>query len=131
MCCVGRVGVWLDSGRTFCSPFPMLMSVSQGLLSISRLDLRLKLATGTEQEKKHAKSLMAITEHHHLLLVTLLLLNATAMELLPIAMDKVLSRAGAIILSVTLVLLMGEILPASVMTGIFAIRISEFSFQLN
>jgi metal transporter CNNM len=89
----------------------------QGLLSLSRTDLKIKLATGTETEKKHAKSLIAITDHHHLLLVTLLLLNATAMEMLPVALDKVVSRAGAIIISVTLVLLMGEILPASVMTG--------------
>ena len=43
----------------------------------------------------------------HLLLVTLLLVNAAAMEALPIFLDRLLSPVAAIILSVTAVLFFG------------------------
>lgn len=43
----------------------------------------------------------------HLLLVTLLLVNAAAMEALPIFLDRLVSPVAAIILSVTAVLFFG------------------------
>eukprot|EP00439_Symbiodinium_sp_Y106_P081866 s200_g20.t8 len=54
---------------------------------------------------------------HHLLLVTLLLLNALANEALPIFLDDLLSPVFAVLLSVTFVLICGEILPSAVFTG--------------
>ncbi|CAK9037229.1 unnamed protein product [Durusdinium trenchii] len=50
---------------------------------------------------------------HHLLLVTLLLLNALANEALPIFLDDLLSPVFAVLLSVTFVLVCGEILPSA------------------
>ena len=43
----------------------------------------------------------------HLLLVTLLLVNAAAMEALPIFLDRLMSPTSAILLSVTAVLFFG------------------------
>jgi metal transporter CNNM len=52
-----------------------------------------------------------------LLLVTLLLFNAAANEALPVFLSRLMPETHAIILSVTCVLLFGEILPSAVFTG--------------
>jgi metal transporter CNNM len=46
--------------------------------------------------------------------VTLLIGNATAMEALPIFLDRLVSPYMAILLSVTMVLIFGEILPQAI-----------------
>ena len=51
------------------------------------------------------------------MLVTLLLCNAAAMETLPIFLDKVVSPVDAVLFSVSLVLIFGEIIPQAVCTG--------------
>jgi len=58
-----------------------------GLLSIDERDLEIKIAVGTEQEKKMANTVLKIISNHHLLLTTLLLANAIAMEALPILLN--------------------------------------------
>lgn len=45
------------------------------------------------------------------MLVTLLLLNAIAMETLPIFLDKIMTTYQAILVSVTGILFLGEIIP--------------------
>ena len=47
-------------------------------------------------------------KRHHLLLVTLLVANAAAMEALPLFVDRIVGTVGAILISVTAVLLFGE-----------------------
>lgn len=81
------------------------------------MELMIKKRSGTEIEKKQAAQLLPIIENHHLLLVTLLLWNATAMETLPLFLGKLVPEFVAILLSVTLVLFVGEIIPAAIMTG--------------
>ena len=49
-----------------------------------------------------------VLKRPHWLLVTLLLVNAAAMEALPIFLDRLLSPTMAIVLSVTAVLFFGE-----------------------
>lgn len=51
------------------------------------------------------------------MLVTLLLCNAGAMETLPIFLDKMLTPVEAVIISVSLVLIFGEIIPQALCTG--------------
>jgi len=55
--------------------------------------------------------------NEHYLLVTLLLANATANEALPLFLDKLVSPAMACLLSVSVVLIFGEIIPSAVFTG--------------
>ena len=62
----------------------------------------------------YAKRILPLIERHHLLLVTLLLGNALCMEALPLFLDKIVPFMAAIILSVTGVLIFGEILPQAV-----------------
>ena len=91
--------------------------LTQGLLSLDFLELTIKLRSGTEIEKKQAAALLPIIERHHLLLVSLMLWNAAAMEILPLYLDNLVETFVAIILSVTLILIVGEIGPAAIMTG--------------
>ena len=57
-------------------------------------------------------SLPQVLKRPHWLLVTLLLVNAAAMEALPIFLDRLLSPTMAIVLSVTAVLFFGVPLPS-------------------
>ena len=54
---------------------------------------------------------MPILSRHHWLLVTLLLCNALALETLPIFLDRIIPSQYAILLSVTAVLIFGEVVP--------------------
>jgi len=53
----------------------------------------------------------------HLLLVTMLLLNSVANEALPLFLDRLVPPWAAICISVTVVLLFGEIFPSAIFTG--------------
>lgn len=82
-----------------------------GLMGLDLTQLRILEASGTESEKRYAAKIIPVVSRHHLCLVTLLLANAMAMEALPIFLDRLTSPFLAIIMSVTLVLLFGEIIP--------------------
>ena len=60
---------------------------------------------------------MPLLDKHHWLLVTLLVVNAAAMETLPILLDSLVPSYVAIIMSVSLVLIAGEIIPQAVCTN--------------
>lgn len=88
-----------------------------GLLSLDTLKLQIKLEVGTPEEKESAKKILPVLSNHHLLLCTLLLFNAAANESLPIFLDAIVPAWAAVVLSVTLVLLCGEIIPSALFTG--------------
>jgi metal transporter CNNM len=79
--------------------------------------MQIKSESGTPKEKEYAAKVLPIIKNHHLLLVTLMLWNATATEALPIFLNSIVPEFVAIIISVTLVLMFGEIIPASILTG--------------
>jgi metal transporter CNNM len=68
---------------------------------------------------------LKILSEHHLLLVTLLLSNAMAMEALPICLNELVSEITAVFLSVTAVLVFGEVLPQAICTGPNQIKIAS------
>jgi metal transporter CNNM len=89
-----------------------------GLVGLDPLMLLIKQRAGTtEQERLMASQLLPIIKQKHLLLVTLLLLNSIANEALPIFLTSIVPPSVAILLSVTLVLFFGEIIPSAVFTG--------------
>ncbi|GAV75373.1 DUF21 domain-containing protein [Cephalotus follicularis] len=95
--------------------FAGLMSgLTLGLMSMSLVDLEVLAKSGTPQDRKHAAKILPVVKNQHLLLCTLLICNAAAMEALPIFLDGLVSAWGAILISVTLILLFGEIIPQSV-----------------
>ncbi|PPR98812.1 hypothetical protein GOBAR_AA21857 [Gossypium barbadense] len=109
--------------------FAGLMSgLTLGLMSMSLVDLEVLAMSGTPNDRRHADQMLAVLTYslagtakilpvvrkQHLLLCTLLLCNAAAMEALPIFLDSLVTAWGAILISVTLILLFGEIIPQSV-----------------
>ncbi|XP_051132632.1 DUF21 domain-containing protein At2g14520-like [Andrographis paniculata] len=95
--------------------FAGLMSgLTLGLMSLSLVDLEVLAKSGTPKDKQHAAKILPVARNQHLLLCTLLICNAAAMEALPIFLDSLVSAGGAILISVTLILLFGEIIPQSV-----------------
>lgn len=88
-----------------------------GYLSIDTLLLELKVIGGTEKEKRNASKVIPILNNRHWLLVSLLIMNTASMEALPIFLDKIFSEVVAIIISVTLVLIFGDVIPQALCTG--------------
>lgn len=58
--------------------------------------------------------LTQVVRHPHRLLVTLVLVNAAAMEALPIFLDRLTDPITAVVLSTTVVLLFGEVAPQAI-----------------
>ncbi|KGN43822.1 DUF21 domain-containing protein At2g14520 isoform X1 [Cucumis sativus] len=95
--------------------FAGLMSgLTLGLMSMSLVDLEVLAKSGTPKDRIHAAKILPVVKNQHLLLCTLLICNAAAMEALPIFLDSLVTAWGAILISVTLILLFGEIIPQSV-----------------
>ena len=117
------IGICL--GLTIVAGF--MSGLTVGLASIDKLDLEIKKAIGTDSEKKSAKVIEKVVAKHHWMLCTLLLCNAACMEALPLFLDKLLPPTLAIIISVTAVLLFGEIIPQALATGPRQFRIAELS----
>ncbi|CAL0313973.1 unnamed protein product [Lupinus luteus] len=94
----------------------MMSGLTLGLMSMSLVDLEVLAKSGSPQDRKHAAKILPVVKNQHLLLCTLLICNAAAMEALPIFLDSLITAWGAILISVTLILLFGEIIPQSVCT---------------
>eukprot|EP01105_Mastigella_eilhardi_P027376 TRINITY_DN8411_c0_g1_i2.p1 TRINITY_DN8411_c0_g1~~TRINITY_DN8411_c0_g1_i2.p1 ORF type:complete len:394 (-),score=75.76 TRINITY_DN8411_c0_g1_i2:382-1563(-) len=119
---------WLLAG--FLVLFAGLMSgLTLGLLSQDAVTLEVLQNSGNEKEKRWAHKIKPLVERHHLLLVTLLLMNAAAMEALPVILDKLMRPAFAVLISVTVVLIFGEIVPQAVCQR-YALRIGAFFTNL-
>ena len=92
------------------------------LYIIQPLSLEIKRrASPSPKEKQWSAQLLPLLVGHtkrHRLLVSLLLLNSLANEALPLFLDQLLpNKYAAIIVSVTLVLFFGEIVPSAFFTG--------------
>eukprot|EP00798_Chlamydomonas_sp_ICE-L_P001234 gene1234-32578_t len=70
--------------------------------------------SGTEVQRGYAAAIAPMLKNQHLLLVTLLLCNAIAAEGLPLCLDRLADPITAVVLSVSVVLIFGEILPQAV-----------------
>ena len=109
---------WMDVAVVaFCLLVSGFMSgLTVGLAAIDRLALEIEAASDPEAKRK-SKRIFAVIDNHHWMLVTLLVCNACALETMPLYLDKMVSEVFAIILSVTGVLLFGEVIPMAVCTG--------------
>ncbi|XP_073157954.1 DUF21 domain-containing protein At4g14240-like isoform X2 [Henckelia pumila] len=92
----------------------IMSGLTLGLMSLGLVELEILQRSGTSKEKKQAAIIFPVVQKQHQLLVTLLVCNAAAMEALPIYLDKIFHPAVAVILSVTFVLVFGEIIPQAV-----------------
>ncbi|KAJ6808006.1 DUF21 domain-containing protein-like [Iris pallida] len=95
--------------------FAGLMSgLTLGLMSLSLVDLEVLVKAGQPKDCANAAKILPVVKNQHLLLCTLLMGNALAMEALPIFLDALLPAWGAILISVTLILAFGEIIPQAI-----------------
>ncbi|PON83373.1 CBS domain containing protein [Trema orientale] len=92
----------------------LMAGLTLGLMSLGLVDLEVLIKSGRPQDRKHAAKIFPVVKNQHLLLCTLLMGNALAMEALPIFLDKLVPPWAAILISVTLILMFGEILPQAV-----------------
>lgn len=105
--------------------------LTMGLLSLDPLSLEIKRRTSSSmEERKWSETLLPLLLGHskrHRLMVSLLLMNAVANEALPLFLDELLGRYGkyaSILVSVTLVLFFGEIVPSAFFTGPNQVEVS-------
>ena len=104
--------------------------LTMGLLSLDPLSLEIKRRTGRMEERKWSSTLLPLLLGHskrHRLMVSLLLMNAIANEALPLFLDELLGGYGkyvSILVSVTLVLFFGEIVPSAFFTGPNQVEVS-------
>nr|XP_017191344.1 DUF21 domain-containing protein At4g14240 isoform X1 [Malus domestica] len=92
----------------------IMSGLTLGLMSLNLVDLEILQRSGSSTEKKQAAKILPVVQKQHQLLVTLLLCNACAMEALPLYLDKIFNPVVAVVLSVTFVLLFGEVIPQSI-----------------
>ncbi|XP_052189082.1 DUF21 domain-containing protein At1g47330 isoform X2 [Diospyros lotus] len=94
----------------------MMAGLTLGLMSLGLVDLEVLMKSGRPQDRIHASKIFPVVKNQHLLLCTLLIGNSLAMESLPIFLDKLVPPWLAILVSVTLILMFGEILPQAICT---------------
>ncbi|CAM6025243.1 unnamed protein product [Sphagnum balticum] len=92
----------------------MMSGLTLGLMSLGLVDLEVLVKSGQPSDRKHAAKILPVVKNQHLLLCTLLIGNSLAMEALPIFLDAIVNTWGAILISVTLILMFGEIAPQAI-----------------
>jgi CBS domain containing-hemolysin-like protein len=91
-----------------------------GMVSLDVTKLEIKEMMGSAAEQVAAGAVLPLIRKHHLLLVTLLLFNAVANESLPIFLGALVPNYVAVIISVVLILIFGEIIPSAVSISILS-----------
>ncbi|KAG5542309.1 hypothetical protein RHGRI_021996 [Rhododendron griersonianum] len=94
----------------------LMAGLTLGLMSLGLVDLEVLMKSGRPQDRIYASRIFPVVKNQHLLLCTLLIGNSMAMESLPIFLDKLVPAWAAIVISVTLILMFGEILPQAICT---------------
>nr|XP_019069252.1 DUF21 domain-containing protein At1g47330 isoform X2 [Solanum lycopersicum] len=94
----------------------LMAGLTLGLMSLGLVDLEVLSKSGRPQDRSHASKILPVVKNQHLLLCTLLIGNSLAMESLPIFLDKLVPSWAAVLVSVTLILMFGEIIPQAICT---------------
>lgn len=89
----------------------LMSGLTLGLMSLDDVDLEVLKRSGTIRQRAYAKKISPVLSNPHRLLVTLLVCNALAAEALPLFLDRLTDPITAVLVSVTVVLLFGEIIP--------------------
>jgi len=89
----------------------LVSGLTLALMSMDAVELEVLRRSGSPRQRRAAAAVAPVVADEHWLLVTLLAVNAACMEALPLVLDRVVDPATAVALSVTAVLLFGEIAP--------------------
>ncbi|XP_039141225.1 DUF21 domain-containing protein At2g14520 isoform X1 [Dioscorea cayenensis subsp. rotundata] len=113
-CCGAMFWVYLMVSVALVMFAGLMSGLTLGLMSLSLVDLEVLVKAGQPQDQSNAAKILPVVKNQHLLLCTLLIGNSLAMEALPIFLDALVPSWGAILISVTLILAFGEIIPQAV-----------------
>ncbi|XAR53612.1 hypothetical protein NMG60_11022231, partial [Bertholletia excelsa] len=113
-CCETMFWIYLLISAALVAFAGLMSGLTLGLMSLSLVDLEVLAKAGQPQDRKNAEKILPIVKNQHMLLCTLLISNSLAMEALPIFLDSILPSWAAIMISVTLILAFGEIMPQAV-----------------
>ena len=94
----------------------LMSGLTLGLMSLDDVEMEILITSGKSREKKYAEKVRRIISKPHKLLVTLVVWNAIAAESLPLVLDRITDPVTSVVLSVTVVLLFGEIVPQALCT---------------
>ncbi|XP_057434946.1 DUF21 domain-containing protein At1g47330-like isoform X2 [Lotus japonicus] len=94
----------------------LMAGLTLGLMSLGLVDLEVLIKSGRPQDRIHASKIFPVVKNQHLLLCTLLIANSLALEALPIFLDSIVPSWAAVLMSVTLILVFGEIMPQALCT---------------
>ncbi|KAK9904059.1 hypothetical protein WJX75_003555 [Coccomyxa subellipsoidea] len=103
-----------------------MSGLTLGLMSMDVLDMEVLRKSGSAQEKAWAKRIEPVLRHPHFLLVTLVLCNAAATEALPIFLDRLADPVTAVLISITVVLIFGEIIPQAICSR-YGLQVGAYS----
>uniref|UniRef100_A0A7S1CTU2 CNNM transmembrane domain-containing protein n=1 Tax=Picochlorum oklahomense TaxID=249345 RepID=A0A7S1CTU2_9CHLO len=95
----------------------IMSGLTLGLMSLDDVEMEILVTSGKTSEKKSAEKIKPLIAKPHKLLVTLVVWNAIAAEALPLVLDRITDPITAVILSVTVVLMFGEIIPQALCTN--------------
>jgi metal transporter CNNM len=109
---IGMVLVCIVVGAT-------MAGLLMGIMSLDPLIVGVKARTApSERERRQALALLPFVQNKNLVLVSLLLVNCGTNEALPIFLDTLLENPWlTVTLSLTVVLVVGEIVPSAYFTG--------------
>lgn len=113
-CCEPKFWIYLIISASLVLFAGIMSGLTLGLMSLSLVDLEVLIKAGRPQDRRNASKILPVVKNQHLLLCTLLIGNSLAMEALPIFLDALVPAWGAILISVTLILVFGEIIPQAV-----------------
>ncbi|XP_042412406.1 DUF21 domain-containing protein At2g14520-like [Zingiber officinale] len=113
-CCGAKFWVYLIASAGLVMFAGLMSGLTLGLMSLSLVDLEVLVKAGQPKDRRNAAKILPVVKNQHLLLCTLLIGNSLAMEALPIFLDALVPAWGAILISVTLILAFGEIIPQAV-----------------
>lgn len=89
----------------------LMSGLTLGLMSLDEVDLEVLKRSGNSRQRACAQRILPVISNPHRLLVTLLVCNAIAAEALPLVLDRLADPITAVLISVTVVLFFGEIIP--------------------
>ncbi len=107
---------WVDIGVSVgcCFMAALMTALNIGLLAQDPLSLEVLSKTGTPREKKYASRIRSLLTRQNWCIAALLVMNAVAVEVLPLFMDHMVDSWIAIIISSVLVLLCTDIVPTAI-----------------
>ncbi|KYM96089.1 PREDICTED: metal transporter CNNM4 [Cyphomyrmex costatus] len=92
----------------------LFSGLNLGLMAIDRTELKILCNTGTEKEKRYARTIQPVRNHGNYLLCSILFSNVLVNSIFTILLDELTSGIVAVICSTLAIVIFGEISPQAI-----------------